>query len=112
MKNRKTYHIFFNNLSNPLRINIVTSLYEKDKSVNELVKEIKQEQSKISHALASLRKCNVVEVKQKGKLRIYSLSLAGNFSFITFSTSFGEIHFNASTLAPNFSFPSVASHKK
>jgi len=72
--NDSTYHIFFTNLSNPLRIKIVTSLRQKDKNVTELSKELKVEQSKISHALASLKNCRIVEVKQKGKHRIYTLN--------------------------------------
>jgi len=71
---KSTYHVFFSNLSNPLRIDIVSCLKEKDRSVSELVKELRVEQSKISHALASLRGCNIVSVKQKGKERIYSLN--------------------------------------
>ncbi len=73
MKN-STYHIFFNTLANPLRMNIILSLKEKEKSVTELTKELKIEQSKISHALAPLRCCNVVKVKQKGKERMYFLN--------------------------------------
>ncbi|MGD9276742.1 MAG: metalloregulator ArsR/SmtB family transcription factor [Candidatus Pacearchaeota archaeon] len=69
-----TYHVFFTNLANPLRIQIVSSLKEKQKNVSELVKELNVEQSKLSHALASLRNCNIVVVKQKGKERIYSLN--------------------------------------
>ena len=72
--NNSTYHIFFTNLSNPLRIKIVTSLKQKEKNVTELSKELKVEQSKVSHALASLRCCNIVDVKQEGKQRIYSLN--------------------------------------
>ncbi len=73
MKN-STYHVFFNTLANPLRMNIILSLKRKEKSVTELTKELKIEQSKISHALALLRCCNVVKVKQKGKQRIYFLN--------------------------------------
>jgi len=73
MKNN-TYHIFFTNLANPLRIKIISSLKEKEKNVTELSKELKVEQSKISHALRLLRHCNIVEVKQVGKKRIYSLN--------------------------------------
>jgi len=72
--NNSTYHIFFSNLSNPLRISIITSLKEKEKNVTELSKELKVEQSKISHALRNLKGCKIVEVKQKGKERIYSLN--------------------------------------
>lgn len=73
MKN-STYHIFFNNLANPLKIDIILSLKNKEKSVTNLSKNLRVEQSKISHALASLRCCNIVKVKQKGKQRIYFLN--------------------------------------
>ena len=70
----KTYHYFFRNLANPLQIKIISCLKSKEKSVTELVKELKIEQSKLSHALSSLKACNIVKVKQKGKSRIYSLN--------------------------------------
>jgi len=69
-----TYHIFFRNLANPIKTKIITALKEKESSVNELSKKLKIEQSKLSHALSSLRCCNLVLVKQKGKNRIYSLN--------------------------------------
>lgn len=69
-----TYHVFFSKLANPLRINIISSLEEKPKSVSELSNELKIEQSKLSHALKELKDCNIVKVEQKGKQRIYSLS--------------------------------------
>jgi DNA-binding transcriptional ArsR family regulator len=68
------YHIFFKNLANPVKTRIISSLREKPKSVNKLTEELKLEQSKISHALANLRFCNLVQTKQIGKLRIYSLN--------------------------------------
>jgi len=69
-----TYHMFFRNLSNKLKIDIICALKKKDKSVNEIVEEVGAEQSKVSHALASLRCCSIVKMKQKGKQRIYCLS--------------------------------------
>lgn len=74
MRKEKTYHIFFDNLSNPLKINIILFLRKKEKSVTEISEGLKTEQSKISHALASLRCCNIVKVKQKGSQRIYFLN--------------------------------------
>ncbi len=59
------YHIFFKNLANPVKTKIITSLKESPKSVTELVKELKIEQSKLSHALANLRFCKIVITKQK-----------------------------------------------
>lgn len=72
--NDNTYHLFFTNLSNPLKISIITSLKKKEKNVTALSKDLKVEQSKVSHALSSLKCCNIVQVKQKGKQRIYSLN--------------------------------------
>lgn len=72
--NFSTYHIFFRNLANPLKIKIISALKDKESSVGDLTYELKVEQSKISHALALLRKCKIVEVKKKGKERIYSLN--------------------------------------
>lgn len=66
--------MFFGSLANPLRIRIISKLKEKPSSVNELSKKLKTEQSKLSHALASLKKCNIVKDEQKGKFRIYSLN--------------------------------------
>ena len=71
---KNTYHIFFSKLANPLRIDIIACLEENPRSVMELSKELNVEQSKLSHALGELKKCNIVDVKQKGKQRIYSLS--------------------------------------
>ena len=72
--NKNTYHIFFNNLANPLKIKIITSLKEKKQSVTELTKSLNEEQSKISHALSSLKHCHIVDLENKGKKRIYSLN--------------------------------------
>ena len=49
-------------------------LRTKQRSVTEISKELGIEQSKLSHALSSLKNCSIVEVKQKGKQRIYSLN--------------------------------------
>ncbi len=72
--NSSTYHIFFRNLANPIRIKIISKLKDNPSSVNELSKKLNMEQSKLSHALKSLKNCNLVKFKQKGKQRIYSLN--------------------------------------
>ena len=69
-----TYHFFFRNLSNPTRIKIITELKKNPSSVSDLTIKLNIEQSKLSHSLAVLKKCKIVEVKQKGKQRIYSLN--------------------------------------
>jgi ArsR family transcriptional regulator, zinc-responsive transcriptional repressor len=68
------YYLFFGNLANPLKIEIITSLKKKPMSVSELSEELKVEQSKLSHALALLRCCSIVKVKHDGKKRIYELN--------------------------------------
>ena len=72
--NHQSYHIFFTNLANPLKIGIILSLRDNEKNVTEISKELKVEQSKVSHALRNLKSCRIVDVKQKGKERIYSLN--------------------------------------
>ncbi|MBI4447890.1 winged helix-turn-helix transcriptional regulator [Candidatus Woesearchaeota archaeon] len=67
-------HLFFETLGNKLKIGIITKLKEKPASVNELAKQLKQERSKISHALLTLLGCGFVEVKKEGKKRIYKLN--------------------------------------
>ncbi|MEA3414491.1 MAG: metalloregulator ArsR/SmtB family transcription factor [Nanoarchaeota archaeon] len=72
--NYNPYHLFFQNLANPLKTKIIHSLKKNPKSVSELSKETKIEQSKLSHALANLKTCHIVIVNKKGKERIYSLN--------------------------------------
>ena len=72
--NCNAYHRFFKNLANPVKMEIIKSLKVNPKSVSEIMKKTNMEQSKLSHALANLRKCKIVEAKQKGKERIYSLN--------------------------------------
>jgi len=72
--NKSAYHVFFTNLANPLKIEIITVLKEKASSVGELYEKLNVEQSKVSHALALLKKCKIVNMEQRGKKRIYSLN--------------------------------------
>ena len=69
-----SYDDFFKNFANKTKFRIIMYLKNKPMSVNELSKAMKEEQSKISHNLSKLHKCNIVTVKQKGKQRIYSLN--------------------------------------
>ncbi|MBS3084298.1 winged helix-turn-helix transcriptional regulator [Candidatus Pacearchaeota archaeon] len=70
----EAYHIFFKNLANGVKTDIISALKKKSMSVNELSKELDIEQSKLSHSLANLKFCNLVGSKQIGKKRIYSLN--------------------------------------
>lgn len=74
MNNYSTYHVFFRNLANPLKIRIILELKKKERNVTELSEKLKVEQSKVSHALILLKKCNIVKLRREGKQRIYSLN--------------------------------------
>ncbi|MDO8627496.1 MAG: metalloregulator ArsR/SmtB family transcription factor [Candidatus Diapherotrites archaeon] len=67
------YHMCFDTLANTLRIQLINALGSGPKSVEELVKETKAEQSRVSHSLKMLKTCNYVEIEKKGKQHIYSL---------------------------------------
>ena len=71
---KRAYHVFFTNLANPLKIDIILSLKQGEKSVTEIAKDLEVEQSKLSHALSTLKGCNIVKSKTKGKQRIYFLN--------------------------------------
>jgi len=68
------YNTFFENIANKTRLSIIEVLNKKPMSVTEICKATKQEQSKISHNLKILADCHFLDVKQKGKQRIYSLN--------------------------------------
>lgn len=74
MDKKNQYHIFFGNLSNKLRVDIISELKKGERSVLDLADILKVEQSKLSHSLAALRCCSIVNVKQVGKKRVYSLN--------------------------------------
>jgi len=69
-----SYLAFFRTLSNDTRLSIVLSLSKKPKSVTELVKETKMEQSRVSHNLSCLTNNGFVTCENSGKKRIYSLN--------------------------------------
>jgi ArsR family transcriptional regulator, lead/cadmium/zinc/bismuth-responsive transcriptional repressor len=71
--NCNTYK-FFEVISNKTRWKIINCLYNSDKHVNEICKEINIEQSIISHNLKQLLNCNIVFNKRNGKKIIYSLN--------------------------------------
>ncbi|VVB57282.1 Bacterial regulatory protein, arsR family [uncultured archaeon] len=65
------YEWFFETLANPLRMRILLMLMKKPLSVNEMVKETGEEQSKVSHALRILTLCRLVRMSKKGRMHIY-----------------------------------------
>lgn len=71
---KSKYHLFFSNLANELRMDIILALRGSPLGVSEIAEKLNQEQSKVSHALTSLKSCNVVEAERDGKKMIYSLN--------------------------------------
>lgn len=71
---KNDYHGFFQSLATPIKSQIISELRKKPLSVSELSYETGIEQSKLSHALSSLRFCSLVKVKETGRKRIYSLN--------------------------------------
>ena len=92
-----TYHVFFSNLSNPLRVSIILCLREKDMCVGELSKFLKVEQSKVSHALTALKGCSIVRVERKGKERIYSLNKNTILPMLKLIDNHASIHCDCTT---------------
>jgi DNA-binding transcriptional ArsR family regulator len=70
----RAYKLFFGTLTSKDRLLIINSLRHKEKTVNDLQKELKLEQTRVSHNLRRLRNCGFVKVKQIGKYRLYSLN--------------------------------------
>lgn len=69
-----SYDLFFETISNKVRIRILQLLQKKPMSVNEISQYLEEEQSKVSHNLKRLTDCHLVEAKRKGKQKIYSLN--------------------------------------
>ena len=69
-----SYHVFFNSFANKSKLDIIIALREKPLNVKEIVKRTRQEQSAVSHNLMKLAKCHILDVRRKGKERIYSLN--------------------------------------
>ena len=70
----KTYVQFLGTLANENRIEIILALNKKDLNVSEIVEELDMQQTTVSHNLKRLQICGFVNVKQKGKFRIYSVN--------------------------------------
>ena len=67
------YERFFKALSNKTRFEIISLLKKEPKNVKEISKQLKFEQSRVSHNLNKLECFGFVTCKSEGKQRIYSL---------------------------------------
>ncbi|MEI6732211.1 MAG: metalloregulator ArsR/SmtB family transcription factor [archaeon] len=68
------YKIFFGTLVSQSRLQIINLLRKGKMNVSEIVKELKADQSAVSHDLARLRECGFVKITNDGKYRYYSLN--------------------------------------
>lgn len=70
----KLYKIFFKTLSNKTRFEIVKLLIKGPKSVNSISKNLRFEQSRVSHNLKKLECYGFINCECKGKERFYSIN--------------------------------------
>lgn len=61
-------------VANETRYKILKLLEEKERSVNEIIEELDEEQSLISHHLKGIRECGLVKKRREGRKIIYSLA--------------------------------------
>lgn len=68
---------FFSSLSDKTRLNIILSLAEKARTVNDIHKQLGKDNltlSAVSHQLKLLNDLNIISYKKKGKEKLFSLS--------------------------------------
>mgnify|MGYP001559970160 FL=1 len=70
----EAYKIFFGTLVSESRLKIINLLRRGEKSVSEIVEELKLPQPTVSHDLARLKRCGFVKVKIARNYRHYSLN--------------------------------------
>lgn len=68
------YKIFLGTLVSEPRLKIINSLRRGRKNVSEIRKELKMDQSAVSHNLSRLKRCGFVEVEINKKFRYYKLN--------------------------------------
>lgn len=68
----RAYNIIFETLANKNRIDVLESLMKDSRTVSQLTKELKLDQTTISHNLRRLKVCGFVKDKRVGKNKVYS----------------------------------------
>lgn len=67
---------FIRGFSDKTRLQILECISEKEKTVSQIVEEIRGNQSNISQHLACLKGCGIIVGRQEGKYMYYSLRSA------------------------------------
>ena len=67
------YKIFFETLFSEPRLRILNILKNRKKNVSEIVKELKMNQTAVSHDLSRLESCGFVQDEIEGRYRYYFL---------------------------------------
>ncbi len=70
----KSYKIFFRTLVSESRLRIINLLRKKSMNVSQIVRELKADQTAVSHDLRRLKRCGFVSSEVKGKFRYYKLN--------------------------------------
>ena len=70
----EAYKIFFGTLVSESRLRIINLLRKGKKNVSEIIKELKMDQTAVSHDLSRLKDCGFVLVEAEGKFRYYRLN--------------------------------------
>jgi len=70
----EAYKIFFGTLVSEPRLKIINLLRKGKKNVSEIIKELKMNQTAVSHDLARLKKCGFIFSEAEGKYRYYRLN--------------------------------------
>ena len=70
----KAYNLFFETIGNKTRLKILELLHHQSLSVNEICKELKEEQSKISHNLKILTDCHFLKIIPYFNKRFYNIA--------------------------------------
>ncbi|MEK6914375.1 MAG: metalloregulator ArsR/SmtB family transcription factor [Nanoarchaeota archaeon] len=70
----ESYKLFFGTLISEPRLKIINLLRKDKKNVSQIVKELKMDQTIVSHNLSRLKKCGFVKSEIDNKYRYYSLN--------------------------------------
>ncbi len=66
--------LFFDAFANKNRFRILAELYKKSLCAGDLQKKLGIEQTHLSHDLRCLLNCKFIDVKKKGRKRVYSIN--------------------------------------